>query len=122
MKKKLTKENVKKFYRENKTAIWVGIATGVGCYIGWKGCEHAYFEGDKNSLIVRDEHIKKVLIDMVDKFGDSKVNMIVGVKDSSINAHQLGELGELAIKKAAEAAIDTDTLNFTHFIMIGPAE
>lgn len=32
----MTKEDVKKFFKERKCAIIAGAFAGIGCYIGWK--------------------------------------------------------------------------------------
>lgn len=108
----MKKENVKMFWKEHKTAIFVGIAAGCGSVIGWQLSRHLL---PKNTRVV-DREVLKFLENADSVYGDKRswINM-------SFNTEKplaLSDLGKLA---DSFAGVDGTKPNqtYTHFLAIG---
>lgn len=108
----MKKEKIKKFWKDHKFEIVSGIATGIGCFVGYSVCMHDMKKA--NAVIVHDS-IRKVLFDSHDKHG-STVGLFTGITTNPVKPDDLGKLGKVMM----ELEITPKDAGFTHFIAIGP--
>lgn len=117
----MKKGKVKEFIKENKTAIIVGVATGVGCLIGYKACMHKINKQDPRILC---DSLKDILDDAELVYsGKNNKNwknnaMYTYVSETPIKPEELGELG----KKMIKAGNPDKDYDFTHFIAFGKSK
>lgn len=108
-------KKVKKFVKDNKTAIIVGIATGVGCLVGYKICMHKIIKQDPRILC---DNLKELLDDAEVVYGENKNKALYAqVIETAIKPEELGELGKQMIENAKK--YPGKEFKFTHFFAIG---
>ena len=110
----MKKEKLRKFLKENKTAIIVGAATAVGALIGYKYCVH---ENAKEDPRVLCDSLKCILDDAELVYGKNKNKALYTQILEPVNPKELGKLGEQMIEDAKK--YPGKEFKLTHFIAIG---
>lgn len=110
----MKKGKVKEFIKENKTAIIVGVATGVGCLIGYKACMHKINKQDPRILC---DSLKDILDDAELVYGQNKRKTLYTQVLDPVEPKDLGKLGEQMILDAKKHP--GKEFKLTHFIACG---
>ena len=110
----MKKGKVKEFIKENKTAIICGVATGVGCLIGYKVCMHKITKQDPRILC---DSLKDILDDAESVYGQNKRKALYTQVLDPVEPKDLGKLGKQMIEDAKE--YPGKVFKLTHFIACG---
>lgn len=116
--KKVTKDDVKKFWSEHKLEIIGGTACSIGVAI--LGCSligvgyNIRCKELKDRLILMPGPIADLLKDAVNKYANGNNGMSYTVIEPGFTAAELGKLGDKMLKNKC------GDNKFTHFILLGP--
>lgn len=115
--KKVTKDDVKKFWSEHKLEIVGGITCSVGvAMIGYSLIRVGYnirCKELKDRLILMPSPIADLLKDAVDKYDNGNNGIVHTVIEPGFTAAELGKLGDTILKNKY------GDVKFTHFILLG---
>lgn len=116
--KKVTKDDVKKFWSEHKLEIVRGTICSVGvAMIGYSLIRVGYNIRCKeleDRLILMPSPIADLLKDAVNKYDNGNNGMSYTVIEPGFTAAELGKLGDKMLKNKC------GDNKFTHFILLGP--
>lgn len=113
--KKVTKDDVKKFWSEHKleiiSSIVGGAIFGIAYNVGFHECSKQY----KNKMILKSgTALESVFKDAVKKYSNGTDGLAYTVIEPGFTAAELGKLGDKMLKN--KCGDD----KFTHFILLGP--
>lgn len=105
------KEKVKNWIKENKMAIFHGVAGGtiaaIGVYVGYRGC----LKDIGGSYVVTDKDLECLLRDANDNM--KGIGRYLRIFDKGLKPSELGELGKAMLEVGCPADQE-----FTHFVAL----